>query len=260
MFYHKIEIMGIRRKILLGCISLGILLFTAGVTSYFELARLNETTLQTVDKGVTGINYSKHLLDVMEAVDISVLEKMQDIKSIDTIEVSKVTAEMDSITKKLLFNFESSNAINEVVKHRKVYEEMLKLMPITGTSEQTKWYFNRYKVAYLNLAYSTKDFMVQSQEEVLDQTRLIQENAYRANMQGIMALAIAIIIIIMFFFMIDTYFIKPTTSITTALRNYLVHNTPFEVTFEGKDEVSNLKEYIEQIIRKIKAGKKNINS
>ena len=100
--------------------------------------------------------------------------------------------------------------------------------------------------------------MVQSQEEVLNQTKLIENNAYRSNMQGIMSQAIAIIIIVMFYFMLDTYFIKPVTAITTALRNHLVHNTPFDVNFEGKDEVSNLKEYISQLIRKLRSEKKKI--
>ncbi len=250
--------MGIRKRIALGCISLGFLLFTAGVISYFELSRISETTLETVDKGFTGVSYSKDLLDIMESVDIAVLRKMQSQDSSSTIEMSKVTVEMDSITQKLLFDFESNNAIKEVVKHRKIYEAVLNQMPDSIYEKQVEWYFKKYKPAYLTLTYSTKNFMVQSQEEVLNQTKLIENNAYRSNMQGIMSQAIAIIIIVMFYFMLDTYFIKPVTAITTALRNHLVHNTPFDVNFEGKDEVSNLKEYISQLIRKLRSEKKKI--
>lgn len=251
--------MGIRKRILLGFTSLGFLLFIAGVISYFELARLNESTFKTIDKGATGITIAKDILDLIEEQDVLILQLIQN-DSISYIPRNNVIlGEIDALTSRLSSDFPDNSKLNMVLSEHNAYiKEVHMIVSDTSKFAQVQWYFVHYKPAYRSFAHSTKNFMVQTQENVVNQTTHIKNNAYRATMQGIASLAVAVVIIIIFFFMIDTYFINPVTKITSALKNYLTHNTPFDVTVEGKDEVYTLKTYINQLINTIKLLKQQI--
>ncbi len=249
---------GIRRRIATACVSLGTLLFVAGVTSYFELARLNETTLTAVNKGVSAVDYSKQLLDITKAIDSKVAHRMQELgesSSMDNKSIALLTVEMDTLSQRMAVVFGSSEMATSAATARKEYSKILRMMPDSVSTDQSIWYFDMYKPSYLAYISCIKDFMIESQESALEQTKTIGSSAYRANMQGIVALAIAILLVIIFYFMLDTYFIKPTLSIINSLRNYLVHKIPFDVTLEGRTEIVSLKEYIEQLIIKLKVKK-----
>lgn len=248
--------MGIRKRILLGFTSLGFLLFIAGVISYFELARLNENTFKTVDKGATGITVAKDILDLIEEQDVLILQVIQN-DSINYIpRNSVILTEILTLTERLSSQFPDNNKLQMVLSQHHIYaNEVEKAVSDSSKLAQIQWYFSKYKPAYRSFAHSTKNFMVQTQENMVSQTTKIKNNAYRATMQGITALAVAVVIIIIFFFMIDTYFINPVTKITSALKNYLSYNTPFDVTVDGKDEVYTLKTYINQLINTNKSLK-----
>ncbi|MEG1634296.1 MAG: hypothetical protein RR388_01580 [Rikenellaceae bacterium] len=249
--------MGIRKRILLGFTSLGFLLFIAGVISYFELARLNESTLKTVDKGASGIIVAKDILDLIEEQDVLILQIIQN-DSINYLPRNNVIlSRIDTLSHRLSNDFVENGKLKRVISEKSIYVHEVEKM-IADTSNIAKlakiqWYFAKYKPAYRNFAHSTKNFMVQTQENVVNQTKHIKNSAYRATMQGIIALAAAVVLIIIFFFMIDTYFIKPVTKMTSALKDYLTHKTPFDITIEGKDEVYKLKTYIKQLINTIKS-------
>ena len=68
--------MGIRKKIMLGFLSLGILLFFSGLMSYFELGRLTHSTQGMLHASRQNLEISKIMLDaVQDAVDAAIAEE-----------------------------------------------------------------------------------------------------------------------------------------------------------------------------------------
>lgn len=250
--------MGIRKRILLGFVSLAFLLFIAGLISYFELGRLNENTMLTVDKGAAGITKAKEILDLIERQDILILEKIDDDSVDYGRENIQILSNIDMYVTQLSENYPQNSDIHQVTKRKSEYESVVKSVSTLSTHDfLVNWYFKQYKPAYRNLAHVTKDFMVQTQNDVAAKTKEIKSHAYRATMQGIAAIIAAIIIIIIFFYMIDTYFVKPIIHTSKSLHRYLTHKTPFEVKAEGREEVYILQTYIKQLITNIKNSNKS---
>ncbi|MFI3321788.1 MAG: hypothetical protein R3Y50_04625 [Rikenellaceae bacterium] len=245
--------MGIRKRILLGFISLGFLLFIAGLISYFELARLNESTVTTIDKGASGITTAKDMLDLIEEQDIIITNGITKRTAVANQKNEVILSKLSLLANNLSENFPENKMIQQVISDMNIYESTVKnITSDTTVIGNAMWYFEMYKPAYRNFAHSTKDFMVQTQYDVSKKAQEIKGHAYRATMQGITALAAAIVIIIIFFFMIDTYFIRPVTTTTKSLKRYLAYKTPFEIKAEGREEVYQLQNYIKQLITNLK--------
>ena len=102
---------------------------------------------------------------------------------------------------------------------------------------------------------AVKDFMRSTQELVTVEASNIQQSAYRSIMQGIVSVGASLVLILMFYFLIEAYYITPIIRITKGLRNFLLMRVPFKVEITGRDEVFMLKEYIEQLLLRLKAKK-----
>ena len=119
----------------------------------------------------------------------------------------------------------------------------------------TSWYFNTYKAKYAELENGVKNFLTSTQNLVVNEVNSLKNNAYRAIMYGIVTIATAVIVIFLMLFFINVFYIKPIVDISKALKNYLAMRVPFDVDVAAKDEVFMLKEYIEQLIIRIKSKK-----
>lgn len=248
--------MGIRNKIKLGFAALGLLLFIAGVISYIELARLNEITTKIINEGANSVKFSNDVLDAINEQDKNLVDF---VVSQDTLlfttNSKKCLMELDSICKNIKHASPVNIDIDSILIHKVVYTSTVSDFVSIPKPNNVTWYFNVYKPDYNSFVTSIKKFMRTTQQLVVKETTRIEHNAYRVIMQGIAALATAIVIIFLFFFLIDTYYIKPIVKITKGLKNYLLMRVPFNVTVTGRDEVFMLKEYIDQLLLKIKAKK-----
>lgn len=248
--------MGIREKIMLGFLSLGLLLFLSGLMSYFELNKLSSSTQNMLDTSFKNMELSKDMLDAVQDQNTALLQMivagnndadtllMSGRKKFDaTIKLARVTIRdiqgIDSI-------YAASIRYNNVINSH--FSDSLKL-------ENIYWFVNIYKTSYYNLTASIKNYMISTQITMDDKATQLESNAYRAIMPGVIALAIAIIILVMFFYFIDLYYIRPVMKITASLNNHLNLKIPFKVTMEGRDEVYKLKEQIEQMIGLLKTKK-----
>ncbi|MFI3314984.1 MAG: MCP four helix bundle domain-containing protein [Rikenellaceae bacterium] len=253
--------MGIRRRIALGFTALAFLLFIAGLISYFEISRLNETTQRTIDAGALSISTAKDILDLIEKQDVLVLKELNH----DTLNFRyadlTINSDIEELTNALVEQFGDDEILTIVLGDMTNYNATVtKEGALLEKSQALEWYFTKYRPAYRNLAHSIKDFMVLAQNSVVEKTNEIGSLAYRATMQGITALAAAIVIILLFYFMIDTYFVRPVTQMTSSLKHHLLHRTPFDVKFEGREDVHELQGYIKQLLSTIATLKKERNS
>ena len=123
------------------------------------------------------------------------------------------------------------------------------------SADNVDWFVHVYGTSYYELTAAVKTFMIASQHMMDSKARQLERNAYRAIMPGIIALVIAIALIVMFFYLVDIYYIRPVLRITQGLHNYLHAKVPFNVSFEGRDELLHLKEYIETLIEQSKTKK-----
>lgn len=241
-----------RRKIKIGFIIVGFVLFLAGVTSYLELARLTSSVQELVDNGAKSISLSKGVLDILQEHNVKVLKLYND----KNIEISAFSSDeiklIDSLYLQAQQSYPQSKELGEIAAARKEYLEVLQDNIDPTYEGMSNWYVSRYNVAYTHFTSSIKEFMISSQQYVVKQTDRLKSNIYRTTMQSVVALSVSIVILFVFFLLIDVYFIKPISTMTKSLDRYLVNGSAFNVKVEGVNEPAKLRELIAQLIQKLK--------
>lgn len=241
--------MTIRRKILLGFFSIGVLLFFSGIISTLELVRFNEATYTILEKSRSSIELSKTMLDAVQEQNTALLMSITDTSSV-----------YDSILKVSNSNFERAlntakmeHADNEIIP---LLEEArgyyLQIIDQAKANPNLEWFSQVYKTSYYNLTYIIKEFMLSVQNQIIDYTDVLKTNAYRASMVGIIALASGIILMVMFYYMLNHFFLRPVLAIRRSLKLYLDNNIPFDIHITTKDEILELKDDVSELIDRSK--------
>ena len=233
--------MGIREKIRLGFLALGLLLFFSGLISFFELSKLSRSTQSMLGASLKNMELSKTMLDAVQDQNTALLQ---------IIVSGRSDRESDSLLHAGREKFEAAISdakisIRDLQGFDSVYAANISYNETVGAylrdslrKENVDWFVDIYKTSYSDLTSSIKNFMVSSQN-MMDA---------KATMPGFIALVIAIVIVLIFYYFVNLYYITPVLKIDSALKAYLDSKMPFKVTIEGKDEVYRLKERIESLI------------
>lgn len=239
---------GIRKKITVGFLSLAVLLFFSGMVSLIELNRLSRNTTTLLDKSQQNMEIAKQMLDAVQDQNTSLLQMIvRSETSYDSLYLSEVNAFDLALQQATLITNDQSD-LSEIYEARKAYNQIIETHLSFVDEDNIEWFVDMYKTSYYNLTSAIKNYMVSSQENLASRAELVESSAYRAITPGILALAVGIIILLMFLFFIDIYLLSPVVSIQKSLKNYITTKIPFNVKMEGKDEVFELKEDIEELI------------
>lgn len=239
--------MGIKHKIRLGFITIGILLFLSGIISSLELVRFNRTTHNLLAKSQGSIEISKQMLDAVQEQNTALLLAITDTSRnyiYDSL-VVKGGQDFDRAFRLAQTSLRDPVQLEEIRVAGQYYNSIVS--QVTDSTDIV-WFTDVYKTSYYNLTHAIKEFMVQIQQRTINYTAQLEMNAYRASMVGIIALGAGILLLLVFYFMISNYFISPVLQITKSLKGYVNSRLPFEVNISTRDEVNTLKEYIATLV------------
>lgn len=246
--------MGIKHKIRLGFITIGILLFLSGIISSLEMIRFSRETHKLLERSNVSITVSKQMLDAVQEQNIALLLLIAHTNENGEYD-SRIVAgrqDFDKAFHTAKIALRNSTQLEDVQTAAEYYNSIVS--QVNDTMDIT-WFTDIYKISYYNLTHAIRESMVQIQQQALDYTTELEENAYRSSMVGIIALGAGIMLLLVFYFMLKNYFIKPIIQITKSLKGYVNSRIPFEVNISTQDEIRSLKEYIATIVTANKKSK-----
>lgn len=248
--------MGLKNKIRLGFLALGLLLFFSGVISFFELNKLSRSTHSMLDASIRNMELSKTMLDAVQDQNTALLQTIVDSTCNSDSLLLAGRNKFDSAINESKVLIRDLQGFDSIYTANIAYNEIVNAyMTDSLHKEDVNWYVSIYKTSYADLTSAIKNFMISSQRITDTKTQRLEDNAYRATMPGFIALLIAIIIVMIFFYFMNLYYISPILRITDALKKQLDSKIPFKVNIQGRDEVYQLKEYIEKLIDQLKSKK-----
>lgn len=246
---------GIRKKIKVGFISLAVLLFFSGMISLFELSRLSRSTKEQLDSSQRNLEISKRMLDAVQDQNTALLQiVVLGDSNLDSLYEAGVRAFDDALMQATV-TVRDLAELNSIYDARRTYNEVIATHLNGGQADNIHWFVRTYQSSYYNLTTSIKNYMISSQDIIGKKATQLESTAYRAITPGILTLGVAIIILLLFLFFIDIYFAKPVVTIQKSLAGYIKSKIPFNVKTEGKDEVAELKDQIEELITMYKNKK-----
>lgn len=248
--------MGIRTKIMLGFIILASMLFLSGSISIFELTKLGHAVKGLIYDNYRSIDYSRNMLDALEKQEKSLLLFAQG----DSTKAFKKYYDSQKI---FLANIDSATQ-NLTLKEELAFIDSVRFSysNFQAKSEEIFRSPNFSLDIYLNEVYplviktnkQVKNLITINQRGLFNSAAFLEASAQRAILPGLIVILTSLIFTFVFTYLVHHYFVSPIIRLTKGINDYVKFNKPFDVPLETKDELSNLKQSIINLISVCKAS------
>ncbi|MDR2025954.1 MAG: MCP four helix bundle domain-containing protein [Prevotellaceae bacterium] len=247
--------MGIRKKIFLGFIIIGLILFTSGMISLFQLMRIEKTVSGLNVNNIRSIEASGKIFDEAKKQTWKILDIMHNnsqngearIIFNDTLYRSCLDFILQNITipeEKKMFDILQANY--QLFKHQTV---LLDSVFLSGNvTERNEWLNTKYRPVYESFIKAAHDLEIFNQNTMLKNSTELEANFYRLVTPLIVALAIGLFLVILFNYFINIYFINPILKIIAGLKEYSENKQPYNVKIDTRDEIYELNREIKSLI------------
>ncbi len=245
----------IKRKIRLGIFFIATLLFFSGIISFGEWNRLSDNTSTLLSASKGNIDMCKTLLDCAHSQNALLLNSIQDSVGVSP-EMASLRQDFDKTLERIdsLYTQRSKDSVG--VKRIELAAQAYNNDIMTVQREITlEWFTSVYVQSYEELQKSIKEFMILSEDNILSSANEIENNAYRANMLGVIALGAGVLLLFLFYFILNGFYISPVLNISRSLHAHLERGTPFKVEIATKDEIAGLASDISALIEKNKKSR-----
>ena len=209
---------GLRKRVMVGFLSIVCLLFFSGMVSFVELSHLSRDTGEILKANMRNIELAKEMLDAAHEQNVALIRLS-------------------------VFGDRSCDSLC-----RRSLERLEVPGPVLPDSVGVKWYNDEYVALYGRLTSAIKNYMTSTQSSLAPRAEQMKKNAYRAVTPVLISLAVMIAIVLMLYYFMSVYCVNPILRMNKGLGDYLSFRVPFVVKADCKDEMLELKEKIETLI------------
>ncbi len=245
--------MAIRKKIYLGFIIIGSILFLSGVIAIVEFNRMTRMVSRLMTANINSINTSRKIMELTDEYNFILLTGVLT----DSVFNSKIILNDDRFNQYLAGikdNFSGEDQIVVVDSLTICYAQYLSV--IRGAdrimeediSSRVVWYNNEFKPVYDNLRKYKKKMGQLTQSAMTENIEQLHDGYYRSIMPGFIAVAAGIILVILFYYFINIYFISPLLKISKGIYSYRENRKSYVVEFDNDDEIQELNFEVKSII------------
>lgn len=253
--------MGIRRKISLGFVIIGVILFISSVISVFEFSRMRHSVTSLMKDNINSINTSRLLLELTDEYNFELLSRVikdSTASSADIIFDDRFDNYIGTIKKS--FTSEEEVAVADSLSN--AYSDYIAVINKTpdimvqNVAARIDWYQKELRPVYYNLKKYKKQLGLLTQAALANNTRELQEGYYRSIMPGIIAVGAGVLLVILFNYFLNLYFISPIILISRGIKNFREYRKSYNVQFDNDDELQDLNTEVKSIIDENKNLKK----
>lgn len=244
--------MGIRKKIFLGFLLIGITLLLSSIISIFEFVRMRQNISSLVSDNITSLNTSYSLIEITDKYNFAMLESMEAYNQTSLPDITEDTrfSSFLSETTESFLNENEKNMADSVLYAYTAYIHIIHEMPLVWQGEyqeRREWYFNRLYPVYRQLRGYLQKLNSLSYDALYANSRHLGETFYRSIMPSVVAVAIGIILVFLFNYFVNKYFITPILLITKGISNFIQYNKRYAVNIDSDDELMTLNENVAEL-------------
>lgn len=254
--------MGLRKKISLGFVVIGAILFLSSIIAIFEFNRIRHSVTDLMKDNINSINTSRMLLELTDEYNFMLLSSVIMDSTLNSAEVvydDRFEKYIGSIKSQFASEVEIATADSLSVAYKRYLAEISLASNIMRLSvtERKEWYNNKLMPVYKNLRDYKRQLGLLTQGALAKNTAGLQEGFYRSIMPGIIAVAAGILLVLLFNYFINLYFISPILLISRGIKSYKEFNKSYTVQFDNEDELQDLNGEIKTLIEEHKNLKKH---
>lgn len=251
----KFKALGIKRKVLLGCIVLAIILFFSSLISIFEFTRMNRYVSGVIADNIRSINAARELLSVSEQYNIGLMNGLV-LEGSDHLEAMPIAREEELINsfENLSRSFvtpEEQAAADSVLYAYAAYMQVVSEASWVWEhdySVRQHWFFNRLQPVYLKFRGYMMQLTSVCQDALIESSQDIREGTYRSLMPGLVSVLVGMIMVLLFNYFLNYYLINPLLKVTGGIKGYRYHGRSYDVKLDSDDELDELNEAVGDLV------------
>ena len=242
---------GIRRRVLLGCIALCLILFTSSLISFFEFGTMNNYVTEVVADNIRSINYSRELLTAAESYNLKLMYEIdgsyEDLGNVSDKELIEAFSDIRSSFKTKAENAAADSVVFAYAAYMQVAREA-KNVWLSDPTVRRDWFFNRLQPVYNKLSDYIQRLTFTCQDTLIANSQNMQERFQRSIMPPLISLLMGLLLVLLFNYYLRYYLINPLLKVSKGIQNYRRFNKPYNVTLDTLDEIAELNENVKDII------------
>ena len=256
---------GIKRKVMLGCIVMAVILFFSSLLSVFEFTRMNRYVTRLIADNISSINAARELLSVSEQYNVSLMDGLVLNNASQPQEVSlareeELAASFENLSRSFATT-QGRAAADSVLYAYAAYMQVVAEADETwqkGYEERQHWYFNRLQPVYLKFRGYMMQLTSICQDALIDNSRDIREGTYRSLMPGLVSVLVGLIMVLLFNYYLNYYLIDPLLKVTNGIKGYRFYGRSYSVKLDNDDELEELNEAVGDIIEQNQSYKREL--
>lgn len=247
--------MGLRIKILSGFAILIMMLFMAGVWSFYELRSMGSSVQKMLDENYRSIHAAKMMDEALERQDSGVVllllgrseEGAAAINSGDELFRKGFDIAKNNITIK-----GEQNYVDAIQTKYKEYKNLwTKLIAGTEGKADLNWYFQEMHQGSFNAKAAVTSLMELNGKNMYQAASALKGRAHRAITPGLVAILSALAFTLIFNYFVSLYVVNPIIKLTKGIRKFIETREPVDIEVEGKDELSELVSSVQDLIARV---------
>jgi methyl-accepting chemotaxis protein len=251
--------MGIRKKIFLGFVVIGLILFASGMISLFQLIQMEQIVADMNTNNIHSIEASGKIFDEAKKQTWKILDIMHDdsqgedarIILNDTLYENRLAIILKNITAPEEKNMlDALSAQYQLFKRRTILLDFLFMS--NETKERNEWFNVLYRPVYESFTEAAHNLEILNRNTIANHSVELKSNFYRMVIPLIVALAVGLFLIMLFNYFINFYFINPVLKIIKGIEAYSVNRRPYNVKINTRDEIHDLNREIKSLIANTK--------
>ena len=264
-FKFSFKTLGIKRKVLLGCIVLAVILFFSSLISIFEFVRMNRYVSGVIADNISSINTARELLSVSEQYNISlmnglVLENDEELEALPVAPQEELVSSFENLSKRFVTPQERAAAdsvLYAYAAYMQVVSEAEQMWQQDYTDRQ-HWFFNRLQPVYVKFRGYMMQLTSISQDALIESSQDVREGTYRSLMPGLVSVLVGLIMMLLLNYYLNYYLINPLLKITGGIKGYRYHGRSYDVKLDTDDELAELNEAVGDIVDQNQSFKREL--
>ncbi len=256
---------GIKRKVLLGCIILAAILFFSSLISIFEFSRMNRYVSGVIADNIRSINAARELLSVSEQYNISlmnglVLENAEQLEELPSAPQAELVASFEDLSKRFVTPEERAAADSVMYAYAAYMQVVAEAEQVWkhDYSQRQHWFFNRLQPVYLKFRGYMMQLTSICQDALIESSQDVREGTYRSLMPGLVSVLVGLILVLLFDYYLNYYLINPLLKVTAGIKGYRYHGRGYNVKLDNDDELEELNEAVGDIVDQNQSYKREL--
>jgi len=257
---------GIKSKVLYGCIVICAVLFFSGAVSIFEYSKMNSYVSDVITDNISSINTSRELLSVAEEYNRNLMNNLIIKNASDSI--GKFPGLEDEHLIKIFDNLKKNFATPEehAVADSVVYAYVAYMQVVTeaeqiwqkGYNVRQQWFFSRLQPVYLEFRAYMLNLTQVCQDILVKNSATLQYGFYRSLMPGVVSVIFGLVLTLLLNYYLNYFLINPLLKITKGIKGFRKFGKSYDVKIDNDDELSDMNDSVRDIIDLNRSYKKQL--